>query len=52
MESPRIVRSIWYFREKGELTDSEFDFALRFIVLGIISQNPKGFNVQTESLVF
>ncbi len=51
----RTVRSIWFLHEnakkKGsEFEDSQFEFALRFLAIGIITQNPKDFNVQAEAL--
>lgn len=48
----RTIRSIWFFKDNGKLTDSQFDFALRFLAIGIITQNPKDFNVQAEALAF
>jgi predicted component of type VI protein secretion system len=50
--SPRTIRSLWFFKENGKLNDAQFDFALRFLAIGTITQNPKDFNVQAEALVF
>ncbi len=50
--SSRQVRTIWFLRDKGELTDQEFELALRFLAIGTITQNPKAFNVNAEALVF
>lgn len=50
--SSRTVRTIWFLKENGQLTDAQFDFALRFLAIGIITQNPKEFNVQAESVIF
>jgi hypothetical protein len=46
------ARTIWYLREKGKLSDAQYEFALRFLAVGIISQNPKDFNVETDAVVF
>lgn len=46
------VRTIWFLRERGKLSDAQFDFALRFLAVGAISQNPKDFGVETEPVVF
>lgn len=48
----RTIRSIWFFRENNELSNAEFDFALQFLAIGTITQNPKDFNVSAEALVF
>jgi cobalamin biosynthesis Mg chelatase CobN len=49
-ESSRAIRSIWFLQKNGKITDAEFDFALRFIAIGTITQNPKDFGVNTEPL--
>jgi hypothetical protein len=46
------ARTIWYLREKGKLSDAQYEFALRFLAIGTISQNPKDFNVETDAVVF
>ena len=48
----RTIRSIWFFKENGKLSPQQFEFALRFLAIGTITQNPKDFNVQAEALVF
>jgi hypothetical protein len=48
----QTFRSIWFLKDKGKLTNSEFDFALQFLAIGTITQNPKEFNVSAEALVF
>ncbi len=50
--SPRQIRSIWFLKEKGKITDVEFEFALRFLAIGTIMQNPADFGVQTEAVTF
>jgi pSer/pThr/pTyr-binding forkhead associated (FHA) protein len=49
-ESARQIRSIWFLQKQGKITDAEFDFALRFIAIGTITQSPKDFGVNTEPL--
>lgn len=49
-ESSRQIRSIWFLQKQGKITDAEFDFALRFIAIGTITQSPKDFGVNTEPL--
>jgi hypothetical protein len=49
-ESSRVIRSIWFLQKQGKITDSEFDFALRFLAIGTITQNPKDFGVKAEPL--
>lgn len=48
--SPAIVRTVWFLKENGKLTDSAFDFVLRFLAIGTIMQNPKEFGVDAEPL--
>ena len=50
--SPREIRSIWFLKDKGKITDAEFNFALQFIAVGTIMQNPKDFNVNADAVVF
>jgi hypothetical protein len=50
-ESARAIRSIWFLHKNGKITDAEYDFALRFLAIGTITQNPKDFGVNTDALV-
>jgi len=50
--SPREIRSIWFLHEKGKITEAEFNFALQFLAIGAITQNPKDFNVNAEAVTF
>lgn len=50
--SPREIRSIWFLHEKGKITDAEFNFAVQFLAIGAITQNPKDFNVNAEAVTF
>jgi hypothetical protein len=51
-ESSRAIRSIWFLQKQNKITDAEFDFALRFLAIGIISQSPKDFGVNADPLTF
>lgn len=46
------IRTIWFLRERGKISDAQYAFALRFLAIGTITQNPKDFGVDTEAVVF
>ena len=48
--SSRQVRTIWFLRDKRKISDAEFEFALRFLAIGTITQDPKSFGVNAEKL--
>ena len=50
-ESSRSIRSIWFLQKQGKISGPEFDFAILFLAVGTISQNPKDFGLNTEPLV-
>lgn len=50
--SPRQIRTVWFLREKGKITEAEFDFAVRFIAIGAITQSPKDFGVSADAVTF
>lgn len=50
--TPRELRTIWFLRSKDRLTEAEFEYAVNFLALGIIMQNPKEFGVNAEAVVF
>ncbi|HKX82675.1 MAG TPA: FHA domain-containing protein [Pyrinomonadaceae bacterium] len=50
-ESSRQIRTIWFLKEKNQISDSEFDRALTFLAIGVITQNPKAFGVNAEALL-
>lgn len=50
-ESSRAIRSIWFLQKQGKISGPEFDFAIQFIAIGTISQNPKDFGLSSEPLV-
>ncbi len=49
-ESSRTIRTIWFLHKNNKISDAEFDFAVRFLAIGTITQNPKDFNVNAEEL--
>lgn len=51
-ESSRTIRTIWFLHKKGKISDAQYDFALRFLAIGTITQNPKDFGVNAEELKF
>jgi pSer/pThr/pTyr-binding forkhead associated (FHA) protein len=50
--SARQIRTIWYLKETGKISDAQFELAIRFLAIGTISQNPKEFGVSEEALNF
>ncbi|MBL8181136.1 MAG: FHA domain-containing protein [Blastocatellia bacterium] len=51
-ESPRTIRSIWWLKKNGKITDAEYESALRFLAVGTIAQNPADFGVNIEGWNF
>lgn len=43
--SPAIVRTVWFLKENGKLSDSAFDLVLRFLAIGTIWENPREFGL-------
>ncbi|HSK72979.1 MAG TPA: hypothetical protein VK892_14870, partial [Pyrinomonadaceae bacterium] len=50
--SSRQIRTIWFLKESGKISDAEFEQALRFLAIGTIMQNPKDFGVNAEAINF
>lgn len=48
--SSRKVRTIWFLKEQGKLSDAQFDFALRFLAIGTIAKDPKAFGINAGPL--
>lgn len=48
----RQIRTIWFLHDKGKISGAQYQFALRFLAIGAITQNPKDFNVESEAVVF
>lgn len=49
-ESSRRIRTIWFLKDNGKISESQFEFALRFLAVGTISQNPRDFGVNAEAV--
>ena len=47
-ESSREIRTIWFLHKNGKITDAEYNFAIQFLAIGTIGQNPKDFGVNAE----
>ena len=50
--SPREIRTIWFLKKQEKITEAEYEFALRFLAIGTITQNPKDFGVNAEAVIF
>jgi hypothetical protein len=48
----RKIRTVWYLRERGKISDSQYNLVMKFLAIGTIAQNPRDFGVQAEPLVF
>lgn len=46
--SPATVRTAWFLKENGKLSDPAFDYVLRFLAIGTIAQNPREFGVEVN----
>ena len=49
-QSSRAIRSIWFLKTNGKITDGQYDLALRFLAVGTIMENPRDFGVNAEAL--
>jgi pSer/pThr/pTyr-binding forkhead associated (FHA) protein len=52
VKNPLTDRNVWYLRERGGLGDEAYDFVVRFIALGIISENPRKFGIAAPPVAF
>jgi len=50
--SPREIRTIWFLKQQNKITDAEYNFALQFLAIGTIAQNPKDFGIAADALTF
>jgi len=50
-ESPRAVRTVWFLQKQNKISSAEFDFAIEFLAIGVISQSPKDFGLNAEPLI-
>ncbi len=44
------IRTIWFLKEKNEISDGQFNLALQFLAIGTITQNPEAYNVNAKAL--
>ena len=51
-QSSRRIRTIWFLKDNGKISETQFEFALRFLAVGTIAQNPKDFGVNAEAVKF
>jgi hypothetical protein len=51
-DSPLTIRSIWYLHDHQVISEQTYDFVLKFIALGVISQDPQRFGITAEPLMF
>lgn len=50
--SVREIRTIWYLRRVGKITEPQFELALRFLAVGAIMQDPRAFGISSEPAAF
>lgn len=48
----RKIRTIWFLHDNKKISDAQYNFALQFLAIGTITQNPKDFNVESEAVIF
>lgn len=52
VRNPQTDRNVWFLREKGALSDTSYDFVLRFLAYGAIAQNPRQFSLDAPALIY
>ena len=52
VRNPLTDRNVWFLHERGGLNAQSYDFVLRFLALGVISQNPRQFGIAADPLTF
>ena len=48
--SRTTVRTFWFLRQQGAISDRAYDLVIRFIALGAVAQNPQRFGVGSEAV--
>lgn len=48
--SPREIRTIWFLRDNGSISADQYNFAVNFLAVGTIMQNPKAFGVNAKEV--
>jgi len=51
-DSPTTIRSIWYLHDHQVLSDQTYNFVIRFMAMGVISQDPQKFGVAADPINF
>ncbi len=46
----RDIRTIWWLKKQNKITDSEYEFAVRFLAVGTIAAKSQGFRRQRRSI--
>lgn len=49
---PREIRTIWFLRKNNKISEESYQFALTFLAIGSIMQNPSDFGVNSEPVTF
>lgn len=49
---PREIRTIWFLRKNNKISEESYQFALTFLAIGTIMQNPSDFGVNSEPVTF
>lgn len=49
---PREIRTIWFLRKNDKISAEMYEFAVRFLAIGTIMQNPGEFGVNSEPVTF
>jgi hypothetical protein len=47
---PGVVRSVWFLREKGGISDAAYNFVLRFLAVAVIARNPGRYGIDADPL--
>ena len=51
-DSPTTIRSIWYLHDHQVISEQTYNFVIRFMAMGVISQDPQKFGVSADPLNF
>jgi len=46
------LRNVWFMHEQNVLNENAYNFVVTFLALGVISQRPADFGIQTSPLIF
>ncbi len=52
VKNPQTERNIWFLREQGQINDDVYDFLINCLALGLISQNPKAYGINTPAFSY